>query len=103
MSSSRTQLRVSAALAMLFLAATAARAQDPGTDAAMQAAQMATQAAQQASQQAMQDAQMANQQAMQAAMNANDIASYTPCCGVPLTRRGSRSNPANTRRRSACG
>jgi hypothetical protein len=50
-------LRISAVLsALVFLAATATHAQDPGTAAAMQASQMATQAAQQASQQAMQDA-----------------------------------------------
>lgn len=59
---------------MVLLSATGARSQDPGADAAMQAAQqanqIATQAAQQASQQAMQDAQQASQQAMQAAQQA---------------------------------
>src|ERR1035441_7808544 len=66
-------------LAVLFsctvlLSATSGRSQDPGTDAAMQAAQqanqMAAQAAQQANQQAMQAAQQASQQAMQDAQQA---------------------------------
>jgi hypothetical protein len=79
-------LRISAVLsALVFLAATATHAQDPGTDAAMQASQMATQAAQQASQQAMQDAQTANEIAMQQSQMANQQAmDNTPCCGLPL-------------------
>ena len=59
---------------MILLSATSGWSQDPGTDAAMQAAQqanqMATQAAQQANQQAMQAAQQASQQAMQDAQQA---------------------------------
>ncbi len=60
----------------MLLSAAGARGQDPGTAAAMQAAQQATQiaaqAAQQANDQAMQAAQQANQAAAQATQQAMD-------------------------------
>jgi hypothetical protein len=55
--------------ALVLFDGSAARAQDPGMDAAMQANQMAMQAAQQANQQALQDMQLANQLATQQTMD----------------------------------
>jgi hypothetical protein len=55
--------------ALVLFVGSAARAQDPGLDAAMQANQMAMQAAQQANQQAIQDMQLANQLATQQMTN----------------------------------
>ena len=58
-------MRAYLTLLTLTLVAAFALAQDPGMQAAQQAAQIATQAAQQANDQMMQAAQQANQQAMQ--------------------------------------
>lgn len=70
-----------------ILLAPTAWSQDPGTEAAMQAAQQANMAAMQAAQQAnmaaMQAAQQANQDAIQASLVADD--SSPRCCGFPLT------------------
>jgi hypothetical protein len=80
--------------ASILFVVPAAWSQDPGTDAAMQAAQQANmdamQAAQQANQAAMQAAQQANQDAMQANQMAMQqsmaAANASPwCCGFPLT------------------
>ncbi len=74
--------------ASILFAAPLAWSQDPGTDAAMQAAQQANmtamQAAQQANMAAMQATQQANQDAMQASQEAADNSSPR-CCGFPLT------------------
>jgi len=74
------------------------QAQDPGTDAAMQAVQqstqIATQAAQQATQQANQAAQQANQQASQDAQNAAASSGPFPQRVKPRTSRPSLSPSA---------
>lgn len=70
MQSSLSSLRVAAVVSALVpFSCTAARAQDPGMDAAMQANQMAMQAAQQANQQAIQNMQLASQLANQQMIN----------------------------------
>jgi len=70
----RVMDRVVFGAVFLCMSSMLVQAQDPGTDAAMQAVQqstqIATQAAQQATQQANQAAQQANQQASQDAQNA---------------------------------
>lgn len=70
-------MRIYLTLLTLALVAAFALAQDPGMQAAQQAAQMAAQATQQANAQMMQAAQQANQQAMQ---NAQQAAQNTSQC-----------------------